>query len=158
MHGESNRDDWSVLCPTPGLCHQKNYSGDLGPAVLHVELAWGIVSKQEEIPLLDTLLILPWWWAAPTANTAALHLEENTPSPGGFKIWREVLGVISNLNVRGWRICYTGQAFGFDCLTLLVLHLNTILNSFFSCLYVGIKKKVSRCCLDISFSMIPFSF
>lgn len=24
MHGESNRDGWSVLCPTPVLCHQKN--------------------------------------------------------------------------------------------------------------------------------------
>lgn len=60
MHGESNRDGWSVLCPTPVLCHQKNcLASDLGHGVLHVELAWGTVSKQEEIPVLDTLLILP---------------------------------------------------------------------------------------------------
>lgn len=153
MHGECNRADWSVLCPTAVLCHLENYlAGDLGPGVLHVELAWGTVTKQEEIPVLGTLLILPRWWATPTATPAFLHLEENTPSPGGFKIWREVLGVMSSLNVRGWRICYTGQAFGFDCLTLLVSHLNTILNCFFSCMYVGIIKKKYQAAALISLS------
>lgn len=63
MHGECNRADWSVLCPTAVLCHLENYlAGDLGPGVLHVELAWGTVTKQEEIPVLGTLLILPRWW------------------------------------------------------------------------------------------------
>lgn len=91
----------------------------------------------------------PFWFCALVMGSPNSH--HCFPASGGehtIPRWIHDLGGSLgdgiNLNVRGWRICYTWQAFGVNCLTLLVSHLNAILNCFFSCMYIGIRKKSIR--------------
>lgn len=135
MHGESNRADWSMLCPTPVLCHQKNYSaGDLGPGVLHVELAWGTVSKQKEIPPLDTFLILPWWWGSSNSHhcSHASGGEHTIPRwiqvlegsfEGGVKLESERLeNLLHRACIWFWLFTFAGVTFEHHFELFLFLH------------------------------------